>query len=1012
MSIRINGAPANTQALLIEGQDATNGWYSTQSQTQPSIEAIQEFAVQTSNFAAEFGQVGGGLFNTTMKSGTNQYHGSAYDYFANEALNAGQPFTNGGNGQLIRPRNRRNDYGFTLGGPVRIPKVFNGHDKLFFFFNWEQFRQTTITNNVSTTVPTLAYRDGNFSQALTGKMLGTDALGRPIFENTIYDPNSTFTQNGLLERLPFPNNTIPPSEMDPVALKLQALIPLPTSSGLVNNYLPTYTNPIATTIPSIKTDYQISANTKLAFFYSLNRQNNPNNTVLPPPLTGNQPRSINSSTYRLNFDHTITPTLLLHFGAGLLDTHIYDHSPSFNSATQLGLTGTNVNLFPVFGGLSEAQGGLAAGIGPGNQIDVIIRKPTFNSSLIWVRNNHTLKFGGEAMTDGYQMFNKTYAMGWFEFAPTETGLPSLNGVSLPGTVGFSYASFLLGAVDNGYDAVPAATHMGAHAFSGFAQDTWKVSRTLTVDYGLRYDFSTYLKDGNGYYGIFSPSTPNPAAGGIPGAIIYEGNGGGRCNCEFSHNYPFAFGPRLGVAYQVSPKTVFRVGAGVAYHRTDDDQVGFSTGSEYLYSTSTYGSPAFNLQNGLPYKITFPNFYAGQYLFPGSLGSAPQEQDQNAGRPARQLQWSAGIQREIFPNLLAEATYVGNRGAYWNSGGIINPNAISSQDLAARGLSLNSAANLQLLASPLNSPLAIADGFGTPPYPGFPLTATVAQSLRPFPQYGAVTNWHWVPDGDTWYEALQMKMTKRYSHGLSAGGSFTWSKQLDSGVEDDYGRADGVFINNVFNRANQKTLSAYDQPFLLVISGSYLTPKLSGGNKFTGNKAVSWLARDWQVGTLLRYSSGLPIQSPTSTSNLATYTFQTTLMDRVPGVPLFTQNLNCHCFDPNTTFVLNPAAWVNPPAGQYGTAASYYSDYRYQRRPAENLSLARNFRIRERTNLQIRAEFANIFNRTEVSNPTSTTATATQTRNAAGQTTAGFGYINNGTTYSAPRSGQLVARFQF
>ena len=458
--------------------------------------------------------------------------------------------------------------------------------------------------------------------------------------------------------------------------------------------------------------------------------------------------------------------------------------------------------------------------------------------------------------------------------------------------------------------------------------------------------------------------------------------------------------------------MLRIGIGVSYFKTDDDQVGYSTGSEYLYATSTYGSPAFNLQNGLPYQLTFPNFYAGQYLFPGTLGSAPQEMDQNAGRPARQVQWSIGIQREIFPNLLVEATYVGNRGAYWNSGGIINPNAISEQDLEAHGLSLNSAADLKILASPLNSPTAIAAGFGTPPYAGFPLTATVAQALRPFPQYGAVTNWHWVPDGDTWYEALQTKVTQRFSHGLSAGGSFTWSKQLDSGVEDDFGRGDGVFVNNVFNRPNQKTLSAYDQPFLLVISGSYTTPRLSGGNKFTSNKALGWLARDWQIGTLLRYASGLPIQSPASTTNLATYTFQTTLMDRVPGVPLFTHNLNCGCFDPNSTFVLNPAAWVNPPAGQYGTAATYYNDYRYERRPAENLSLARNFRIKERTSLQIRAEFTNIFNRTEVNNPTSTNALATQTRSATGQTSAGFGYINNGTTYSAPRSGQLVARFQF
>ena len=255
---------------------------------------------------------------------------------------------------------------------------------------------------------------------------------------------------------------------------------------------------------------------------------------------------------------------------------------------------------------------------------------------------------------------------------------------------------------------------------------------------------------------------------------------------------------------------------------------------------------------------------------------------------------------------------------------------------------------------------------------------MAQALRPFPQYGNITNWHWVPDGDTWYESLQMKATKRFTHGLEFGSNFTWAKQLTSGVEDDFGRGDGVIINNAFNRPNQKALSVFDQPFQFVFSGSYITPKLSGGNKLTGNKALSWMARDWQIGTLLRYGSGLPIPSPTSTNSLATYLFQSTLFNRVPGVPLFTQDLNCHCFDPNKTFVLNPAAWSNPAAGQWGTAAAYYSDYRYQRRPVENMSLGRVFRIKERANLQIRAEFTNIFNRTETNNPTATNALATQT----------------------------------
>src|SRR5215471_18550819 len=205
VAIRVNGLPANTQAMRIEGQDATNGWYSTQSQTQGSVEAMQEFAVQTSNYAAELGQAGGGLFNITMRSGTNQFHGGAFEYFVNEALNAGTPFTNDGKGHLLRPRQRRNDWGFSFGGPVIIPKLFNGHDKAFFFFNFEHFGETTVTNNVSTTVPTVAYRAGDFSKALTGRNLGTDGLGRPIMENTIYDPTTDFVVNGLRYRNPFPN---------------------------------------------------------------------------------------------------------------------------------------------------------------------------------------------------------------------------------------------------------------------------------------------------------------------------------------------------------------------------------------------------------------------------------------------------------------------------------------------------------------------------------------------------------------------------------------------------------------------------------------------------------------------------------------------------------------------------------------------------------------------------------------------------------------------------------------
>jgi hypothetical protein len=1017
-SIRINGLPGNSQNLRIDGQDATSGLIRTQSQTQPSVDAIQEVAIQTSNFAAEFGQVGGGFFNVTMKTGTNQFHGSAYEYFVNEALNAGQPFTNNGKGGLLRPRQRRNDYGFTLGGPVFIPKAYNGHDKTFFFFNFEQYRETLIINNIPITVPTAAYRNGNFSQALTGRSLGTDQIGRSILENTVYDPRTDRVVNGFRIRDPFPGNTIPATQIDPVAAKIQALIPQPTTSGLINNFLPTYANPRLTYIPSVKIDHSISAKSKVSGYWSRTYTFSPNANGFPFPISS-VPQSTTAHTIRISFDQTLTPTLLLHLGAGLLYNVLNQTVGDYDPVQQLGLKGTNVNLFPSIQGLLGAQGGLSQNLGPGTEARISNTQPTQVASITWVRNNHTYKAGGEGRFEGYPAFNNTYANAWIIFTATESGLPSLNGVSLPGgTVGFPYASFMLGGVDNGFIGVPTKTRIGSHAFSWFVQDTWKVTRKLTLDYGLRWDFESYLQAEHGLMPDFSPSTPNPSVGGRLGAVIFEGYGPGRCNCAIAHNYPLAFGPRVGVAYQITPKTVLRVGGGVSYSKPDDNALlSYSTGNQQIYSAPVYGDPAYNLRDGLPYKIVFPNFDPGQIPAPGTISTPQVTFDRNSGRPPRIIQWSLGLQRELARNLLVEATYVGNRGVWWKTAFMINPNLIDPRALASVGLSLNNPADLQLLSSPLNSAVAAQRGFSNPPYPGFPIGAAVNQALRPFPQFGNMTKVSYAPLGNTWYDAMQAKATNRFSHGLDFGSSFTWSKQLQIGTEEDWSSGGPVLppTNDILNRNQNKYLSGFDQPFLLVVSGNYTTP----GVKW--NKALSWVARDWQLGAVLRYGSGLPIMSPIATNGLRELLFRQTgptstnggtFFNRVPGQPLFLQDLNCHCFDPNKTFVLNPAAWTNPAPGQWGTAAGYYTDYRYQRRPFENMSLARLFRIKEKVAVQIRAEFTNIFNRTEMNNPTSVNALATQARNAVGQATAGFGFINNGTTFSAPRQGTLVARFTF
>src|SRR6202158_5664689 len=218
LGVRVNGSPNGTQRTIIDGADATNQINSVQARTGASRDSMQETAIQTSNYSAEFGQVGGGLFNITMRSGTNQYHGAGYDYVVNEAFNASTPFTN------ARPRTRRNDYGFNLGGPVWIPKIYNGKDKTFFFYNREQYREFYVVNDTAITVPTAAYRAGNFATAITGRSAGNDPLGRAMLEGMIFNPTSQRPVNGQQIRDQFAGNLIPLAQQDKVALAIQGLI--------------------------------------------------------------------------------------------------------------------------------------------------------------------------------------------------------------------------------------------------------------------------------------------------------------------------------------------------------------------------------------------------------------------------------------------------------------------------------------------------------------------------------------------------------------------------------------------------------------------------------------------------------------------------------------------------------------------------------------------------------------------------------------------------------------------
>ncbi len=1036
LGVRVNGAPNGTQRTQIDGMDGTNQINAVQAGTGASVDAIQETAIQTSNFAPEFGSVGGGLFNITMRSGTNQYHATGYDYLSNEAFNASTPFVN------TRPRIRRNDYGFNGGGPVRIPKIYNGKDRTFFFYNREQYREHFTVNDTYITVPTAAYREGNFAGAITGANLGKDPLGNTILEGMIYDPLTVQNVNGQLVRTQFSNNIIPAVRFDKVALAIQNLIPNPTNGNNALNYLPAFPNDRVTTNESVKLDHQLSARAKISGLFLTNAsasqfsQSLNGSEGLPPTITATRGTFSRSQQWRLNFDYTLSPTLLLHAGAGILNYLLDDHSPTTNfNDSSIGLagvpnpggrfpgisglcvSGTGNNSSPCTGTGGMMNMGPVVGGGPtaaGAQSLTKQMTPTYQASLTWVKGNHTYKFGSEVREFGYPLLGLANTNGLFVFSANQTAQPYNQSAIIGGrTVGFPYASFLLGLVNNGAVNPPAALRTGKHFIALFAQDSWKVTRKLTLTYGLRYDYDTYPREQYGRLPTLAPALANPTAGGHPGAAIYEAT----CHCSFAHNYPYAFGPRLGLAYQITPRTVFRAGFGIAYDGTATAATG--TGSAAPANNFTapgFGDPAMTLAGGVPsqYVLPWPNFSPGAYPnpnFPASLNGVTSVVDQNAGRPARQMQWSVGFEREILQDLALDVSYVGNRGAWWLSTVLDNYNALTPQILSAAGLDINNAADRAILRAPISS--AAAGRFQNKlPYAGFPLAQTVAQSLRPFPQFSSGLAPLWAPQGRTWYDSLQVKVTKRYSYGLILDYAFTWAKEEQMGVELGT-------VNDYQNRAQNKTISGFSRPFASVVSANYRLPK------WGSNRILSQVVRDWTIGSVLSYGSGLPILAPTSTNNLSTLLFRSTFFNRVPGQPLFLKDLNCHCIDPTKDLVLNPAAWTNPADGQWGASAPYYNDYRFERRPSESLSLGRVFRLRESMALTIRMNFQNIFNRTQLSNPTATnpltpttctggSGAACTNPATAGRLTGGFGFINyvGGSTFLPPRQGTLEMRFQF
>ena len=1011
-SLKVGGAPLNTFQIRVEGMEANNHRLMIRiDQVQPSVESLEEMTVHTSNFSAEYGQVAGGIFNLTAKSGTNTFRGSLFEYYVNEKLGSGIPFTNDGSGNLVRPPNRRNNFGGSLGGPVTLPGMYQGRNRTFFFYSFEQFRQIETRSGMLQTMPTDRMRNGDFGEALTGRQLAMDPLGRPIMENAIYDPRTTRVVNGQVVRDPFPNNVIPRELLDPVALKIQDYIPRATRAGMINNWDQSYPADTIKSIATIKVDHNFTSEGKLSGYYSRYWGPHYNGSDgLPIPVTKVRKFATATDTIRVTYDWVLSPTTLMNSRVGFVRHWNPDFGLpevlNYDPVAGLGLRGAVNGIgFPVIGNMfTQTGGGMSEGIANAGSLPAT-KKPQFLVNITHSRNTHTYKAGFEWRNDIFSIPVINGSHGSYNFNAQQTALPSTQGQTLSGgAVGLPYASFLMGLVNTASVSNPTDPNWRKPATSAFVQDTWRINGRLTLDYGLRWDRQAYGYEEQDRRSMFSPDVPNPSAGGLLGATIYEGDGPGACGCRFVKTYPYSFGPRLGVSYQLNPRTVLRGGWGITYAQTGIGQAdGGSTLGAGGWNTFNYQPPSFGeagafLRTGLVYNrddLFAVTNNAGIRPSPGQTDSPPQWIHPDAGKMPKLNQWSVSLQREITRDLVVDVAYVGNRGDGFTANNLINLNAISEERLRSFGLDLNNAADRTLLTSRIDSTTAVQRGFRLP-YAGFPVGATVAQSLRPYPHLGNIAALG-VPLGESKYDSLQVKANKRYSHGLNLTATFTWQNE----------RTNMGPVNNVFDHPEDKFAPPdLSEPLITVVAFSYEVPA------FSSNKIVRAALGGWTIGGMVRYATGLPIQVPASQNQIAALVFQTTTMNRVQGEPLFIKDLNGGDYDPNADFVLNPAAWSNPAPGQFGTSPAYYDDFRYQRRPDEQLSFGRNFRIKGRTRFELRAEFFNAFNRIQLNNPDSANPLQTQVRNAQGVPTSGYGRINTGSVFGPPRSGQIVMRFSF
>jgi carboxypeptidase family protein len=890
---KISGGQNYGTEVLLDGASMTrseNG--SSFDETAPSVDALSEFKVITSTLPAEFGMTTGGVESFNTKGGTNNYHGEVYEIFRNEdldantwgnnfALSQGQPYAT-----FRTPLDKQNDYGGTFGGPFRIPHLYNGKDKTFFFFSWEQYRQS-VGGTQTSTVPTAAELGGDFTATLDeANVLGTNPCdGTPIYQGEIFDPATTQTVGGVECRTAFMNepgstgNKVPSTRFSQVGQNLLSYYPAPQTSGLAGNYTYGYSYPILDTTMTFRIDQNISSKSKAYFTYS--SRNNVRTSTVPEwgnAAGGGRNQFFGTHYIRFGYDYTITPTMLNHLNLGYNRTNSKNVGAGVEFGggadwdAKLGITGASGPMFP---GINPGETPIA-GFGDNVDGDTIDNGFRFADTLTWIHGKHDFKFGYEQWYQQFNPLNFQNTSGSFNFGRGETaGTAEFSNLS-----GNGIASMLLGAVDNANVTAYASQPRWLRSyFAGFIEDNIKVTPTLTLNLGFRYDVDEPEREAHGNTSNISLTEPNPGAGNLPGVLIFAGKGAGRngnVDQRWANIWKKDFGPRIGLAWapeMFHNKMVFRGGYGIIYGNLQyADFGGFNrTGFQANPSFNSVNGfdPALQIDSGLPAYPAPPSLDPTQLNFTG-----PQYTDPSYGRPPMSQNWSVEVQRELLPDMILDVAYVGQHSQDLRS----NYDAVNT--LNPKYFSMGTS-----LLTPIGAQTAVA-----PPYAGFPTGAIVAQAILPFPQYyGFNTDGQLENLGQSTYNALEAQLTRRFRNGLNLMASYTWSKTLtdaDSALPYFATLHQGGAPQNVFDKRGDKAISNQDLPQNFVLSYIYELPFGKNKKFLNSSRLLDRAVGGWSVSGIQRYESGQPIAFGCATG-VPAYN-DCIREDYIPGAPIFSQ----------------------------------------------------------------------------------------------------------------------------